>query len=67
MLSTLNSLCESAGGTVGARCPRESALGGCYKNGDAAETTNWYYPSDEIKSAEDVKKRCGDDLTFVTP
>lgn len=50
-------------------CPVPDMLGGCQsESGDGTLQTNWYYPDDDTKTVDDVKKQCADDKsTFVTP
>jgi hypothetical protein len=46
----------------GKGCDTKESLGGCA----SPRTITWYYPSSEMKSADDVKKKCYGDA-YVKP
>lgn len=52
----------------GETCPTADMLGGCQtKSADGTEQTNWFYKGDDYKSADDVRTKCDQNTTFVTP
>ncbi|MBX7101776.1 MAG: hypothetical protein K1X89_28940 [Myxococcaceae bacterium] len=56
----------SATFTDGQTCPAADCLGGCQGSfGGGGKQTNWFYKSDKFKTADDVKKACDSDMSFV--
>jgi hypothetical protein len=68
LVPRVEGICRGADSTgshwhAGAACDQTGALGGC-----ASQTaTSWHYGNDKEKTADDVKKACRSDETFVTP
>ena len=69
--TSFKATCDGLKGATGDRCAREGTLGGCnVKNTDRQDNdiTSWYFPSDDVKSVEDVRTLCEQKgETFVAP
>jgi hypothetical protein len=47
-------------------CDTKGSLGGCQAdNPSGSQQTNWYYPGGDVKTADDVKKKCESGQHYV--
>ncbi len=60
----MKNTCTREGGTIRETCAH--GLGGCRAESELMTKTVWFFPDETTKTAEDVKKKCGEG-TFVEP